>query len=75
MVFGKRAGAGLSLGIHGDVWRSTQQSCGSESEKKPLESLCTLHHCRETDLVGAADAWKLTHQVEAAAWISTSLPT
>lgn len=74
MVFGKRTGTGLSLGIHGDVWRSTEQSCGSESEK-PLESLCTLRHRRETDLVGDAGAWKLTHQAEAAGWVSTSPPT
>lgn len=59
MVFGEREGAGLSSGICGDVWRSTELPravLGGEDGKKPLESLRTLSHHRRTDLVGDSDA-------------------
>lgn len=58
MVLGAGAGAGLSSGMHGDIWRSAEQGCsgqaglGGEGKKKPLESFRTLSHCGKTDLVG-----------------------
>lgn len=77
MVFGERAGAELSSGIRGDVWRRAelqQAGLSGEGEEKPLESLRTLSHHGKTELVSDLDAWKLLQQVDAAPRVPPSPP-